>query len=945
MVDSTIDQGVEVDRRTLAALVDLGDRLAAEFGGPQDVEWAQVDGDLARAPEPAGHHRRPRRAVGPGLRPGAGGRDVPRAAAARSRSTCGCRRCATACARRCGSRARCASRTSRAASLVVTVDGRVAHRPGADRRDRRPPLVLVAHRAPGSAGSARRGGSAASASPCPSSPTTSGTASTTTSTRVPPLDELSARQLVALIGRGQDALRSLHAHEILLGLIADPSASSFTGASVALRLLAESRRDGLTDDEIVRRAPAVLALVPPKVGPLDRAARGVLGGRPPARDPGRGRRPGQPRGAAPAGPLDAGAARPGRLRDRRPPGRAGRARTHPGEVGRLRFDDLAAVVAWQATVDTAPRPSARPRPDRAPRRCGRARAAPGPVPAQRHGHGRRRLRRPTSPAAAPVPAAAWAAARSPTTPRTRPRARSWWSVRSRPSSVRCCPGSPASWPRPAACSRTSPSSPGSPGVATVVGHPGARQELEDGARRHRRRQHRAGHRGGGTMRKLSWFVGAPGHGGRGSVHRRVAGPLGVEPRPVLRPGVHRRRAAVVAGAVLAKLSTHRAPASRPSRPPAAPAAARTRTSSMRCATAATSTTGSPGCRSTRATWSPAPTCSSRWWSAAASCCRPAPGSSTSWRAARSTPAGRRSSARTSHAIAYRGGLLVDDMEARARSRPDQEDDRLTVVPPPAPVNAVRPLSVVCAVHRDRRRRLRAAPQHPVHPLAAAPGRRRIRVVVESRSNRAEPSQTLDELTEAHVWFCRLEIKSDVIGEIDVVRGDAGHGTPSPCSRRSIATDRQAVRGLPRGLGPRPPPAARDLDGARPGPTRRRIRMTIAHHPTATGGWAGPQGPPRRLAAAPRSADDPDAVLRPAADRLRLTVVAGHRPGRAGRLRRRQRAAPHRRAGGPVGRRPPHAGLTSTFNTVSHVGDNVVIFSLALVLARGPGRAAATSRSP
>ena len=29
------------------------------------------------------------------------------------------------------------------------------------------------------------------------------------------------------------------------------------------------------------------------------------------------------------------------------------------------------------------------------------------------------------------------------------------------------------------------------------------------------------------------------------------------------------------------------------------------------------------------------------------------------------------------AIAYRGGLIVDDMEARARSRPDQEDDRLT----------------------------------------------------------------------------------------------------------------------------------------------------------------------------------------------------------------------------------------------------------------------------
>ncbi len=83
---------------------------------------------------------------------------------------------------------------------------------------------------------------------------------------VPALDQLTVRQLVALIDRGRDALHSLHAHEILLGLVADPGTSRFSGASVALRVLAEARLEGLSDDEITRRAPVVLALVPPSVG-------------------------------------------------------------------------------------------------------------------------------------------------------------------------------------------------------------------------------------------------------------------------------------------------------------------------------------------------------------------------------------------------------------------------------------------------------------------------------------------------------------------------------------------------------------------------------------------------------------------------------------------------------------------------------------------------------
>jgi len=83
---------------------------------------------------------------------------------------------------------------------------------------------------------------------------------------VPSLDQLTVRQLVALIDRGREALRSLHAHEILLGLVSDPGTSRFTGGSVALRVLAEARHEGMTDSEIIRRAPVVLALVAPGIG-------------------------------------------------------------------------------------------------------------------------------------------------------------------------------------------------------------------------------------------------------------------------------------------------------------------------------------------------------------------------------------------------------------------------------------------------------------------------------------------------------------------------------------------------------------------------------------------------------------------------------------------------------------------------------------------------------
>jgi pyruvate,water dikinase len=84
---------------------------------------------------------------------------------------------------------------------------------------------------------------------------------------VPALSELSSRQLVALFHRGHVVLRALHAHEILVGMLTDTGRNRMTGASVALRVLAEARQDGLSDQEVLERSPIVLALTAPRVAP------------------------------------------------------------------------------------------------------------------------------------------------------------------------------------------------------------------------------------------------------------------------------------------------------------------------------------------------------------------------------------------------------------------------------------------------------------------------------------------------------------------------------------------------------------------------------------------------------------------------------------------------------------------------------------------------------
>ena len=84
---------------------------------------------------------------------------------------------------------------------------------------------------------------------------------------VPALSALTSRQLIALLHRSRAILRALHAHEILMGMLTDTGGNRLTGASVALRVLAEARQDGLSDKEILARSPAVLALTGPQVAP------------------------------------------------------------------------------------------------------------------------------------------------------------------------------------------------------------------------------------------------------------------------------------------------------------------------------------------------------------------------------------------------------------------------------------------------------------------------------------------------------------------------------------------------------------------------------------------------------------------------------------------------------------------------------------------------------
>jgi rifampicin phosphotransferase len=268
VMESERDEGPKVPARVLRDLVELGDRAAEVFGSPQDVEWAVVDGRLVllqSRPVTSEIRGVPSGPVyGPGpvaetfperLKPlevelwipplEAGVREALRLAATVPPSDL------------------------EGPDLVVSVDGFAAidlERTGEmEPRQDRPPWFAVAARIR-RLQTAWRVGRLRSALPTLADRLVD-RADADLET-LPPLAQLTDRQLVALLGRGGDALRSLHAHEVLMGLLTDSSKGRMTGASVALRVLAEARTDGIPDDEIVTHSPVVLALVPPRIAPV-----------------------------------------------------------------------------------------------------------------------------------------------------------------------------------------------------------------------------------------------------------------------------------------------------------------------------------------------------------------------------------------------------------------------------------------------------------------------------------------------------------------------------------------------------------------------------------------------------------------------------------------------------------------------------------------------------
>jgi hypothetical protein len=68
----------------------------------------------------------------------------------------------------------------------------------------------------------------------------------------------------------------------------------------------------------------------------------------------------------------------------------------------------------------------------------------------------------------------------------------------------------------------------------------------------------------------------------------------------------------------------------------------------------------------------------------------------------------------------------------------------------------------------------------------------IEVVVAARLKNAEPGQTLDEMVEAQLVACRLEVSSDIVGDIEPVR-DGSHFR-AVLAPSMDETDRRQFRG-------------------------------------------------------------------------------------------------------------------------------------------------------
>jgi rifampicin phosphotransferase len=258
----------------LRALVRLQRRAAAVFGAPQDIEWAVVDGSVvllqSRPVTATGTHSD---ATGPVLGPGPVAETFPEplsplehdlwvppmAEAIREvLSLTG---------------AHPASRLA-ASPVIANVGGRVAadlellglERTGGRARslwakvDPRPPLRRL--KVAWSVGRLR------AALPALARDTLGDVDRLLAD--VPHPGDLSDRELLGLLDRVGQALRSVQGYEMLAGQLLDAKDAPVTAAAQALRVLALAAPGGnpasVEPDELVARHPVLLALVPPAIG-------------------------------------------------------------------------------------------------------------------------------------------------------------------------------------------------------------------------------------------------------------------------------------------------------------------------------------------------------------------------------------------------------------------------------------------------------------------------------------------------------------------------------------------------------------------------------------------------------------------------------------------------------------------------------------------------------
>ena len=99
---------------------------------------------------------------------------------------------------------------------------------------------------------------------------------------VPRLDDLANGALLTILDNGRTALRALHGYEALAGMLIADAGPGVTAASLAMSALAQAQAEEVDADDLVAANPVVLALAPPRIGADSPLAPLLGGGRVPA---------------------------------------------------------------------------------------------------------------------------------------------------------------------------------------------------------------------------------------------------------------------------------------------------------------------------------------------------------------------------------------------------------------------------------------------------------------------------------------------------------------------------------------------------------------------------------------------------------------------------------------------------------------------------------------